>query len=109
MGAFVGRVGELAALGEIGDVARQGGVRAAVIVGDPGSGKSRLLTEAAARIALPRQFHLVGFEPEAEVPFAAASELLRALTAEGPEGRRLQDVVFGTAPKDASPLEPLRI
>ena len=55
-----------------------GEVAAAIVVGDPGSGKSRLLGEAAARTDLPNHFRVVGFEPESEVPLAAASEFLRA-------------------------------
>jgi predicted NACHT family NTPase len=65
MGALVGRVAELAALDEVGRVAAvHGEVAAAIVVGDPGSGKSRLLAEAAARADLTDQFRLVGYEPE---------------------------------------------
>jgi predicted ATPase len=79
MNTFVGRIDELAALAQIADVAIRGEAAAAIVVGDPGSGKSRLLGEAAARTDLPNRFRVVGFEPESEVPLAAASELLRAL------------------------------
>jgi DNA-binding CsgD family transcriptional regulator len=109
MSAFVGRAGELAALSEIGNAARRDEVAAAVIVGDPGSGKTRLLAEAAARIELPNRFRVVGFEPEAEVPLASASDFLRALTAAAPQGSRLEALVFGAATADAAPLEPIRI
>jgi predicted NACHT family NTPase len=48
MSAFVGRRDGLAELGEItGAAAAAGHLAAAVVVGDPGSGKSRLLAEAA--------------------------------------------------------------
>jgi DNA-binding CsgD family transcriptional regulator/tetratricopeptide (TPR) repeat protein len=108
MSAFVGRVGELAALAEIERAAVQGEVAAAIVLGDPGTGKSRLLTEAAARAELPKEFRVVGYEPERDVPLAAASEFLRALTDER-HGRRLGALLFEADPKEASPLDPIRI
>ena len=68
MSRFVGRVAELAALHEITDAAVEGGVAAAIVIGEPGSGKSRLLAEAAARAELSNRFHIVGYEPERHVP-----------------------------------------
>jgi DNA-binding NarL/FixJ family response regulator len=109
MSVFVGRRDELAALAEISRAAVRGEVAAAIVVGDPGSGKSRLLGEAAARTDLPNQFRVVGFEPESEVPLAAASEFLRALTNATPQGGQLETLVFGAAPEDAWPLEPVRV
>ena len=109
MSAFVGRRDELAALAEISGASVRGGVTAAIVVGDPGSGKSRLLGEAAARTGLATHFCVVGFEPESEVPLAAASEFLRALASATPQGRRLEELVFGAAAEDASPLEPIRV
>src|SRR3989442_280386 len=50
MSAFIGRADELAVLDHVGGA----GVAAAVVVGDPGSGKSRLLAEAAGRSASTR-------------------------------------------------------
>jgi DNA-binding NarL/FixJ family response regulator len=109
MSAFVGRVNELAALTEIGRAHVRGGVAAAIIVGDPGSGKSRLLAEAAGRADLSNQFRVVGYEPEREVPLAAASGFVRALADATPHGRRLEALLFDAGPEDASPLEPIRI
>ena len=109
MTAFVGRRDELAALAEISRAAVRGGLAAATVVGDPGSGKSRLLAEAAARTELPTHFRVVGFEPESEVPLAAVSEFLQALASATPQGRRLGELVFGAAPEGASPLEPIRV
>ena len=71
MSAFVGRRDELAALAEISRGVVRGEVAVAVVVGDPGSGKSRLLGEAATRTELPSHFRVVGFEPESEVPLAS--------------------------------------
>src|SRR5205814_5416274 len=48
MSAFVGRVDELASLAEIADAAVRGNVAAAVIMGDPGGGESRVLAVAGA-------------------------------------------------------------
>jgi predicted ATPase len=109
MSVFVGRVDELAALCEIAAATAGGQVAAAVVVGDPGSGKSRLLTEAAARARLTNRFAVVGYEPESDVPLAAASDFLRALADAAPQGRRLEGLMFGRADEEASPLEPLRV
>lgn len=109
MSAFVGRVDELAALAGIDEAARRGAIAAAVIVGDPGSGKSRLLLEASARALLPNTFRVAGYEPEREVPLAAASDFLRALADATPQERRLEALFFEAEPEDASPLDPIRI
>ena len=61
---FVGRTDELAALAAAAEAAAAGNVAAVMIVGEPGSGKTRLLHEAAARSQLSPQLHVVGYEPE---------------------------------------------
>jgi DNA-binding NarL/FixJ family response regulator len=109
MSVFVGRVEELGVLGQIAGAAARGRVAAAIVVGDPGSGKSRLLAEAAARARLPNRFSVVGYEPESEVPLASVSDLLRALADATPQARRLGALVFGRADEEASPFEPLRV
>src|SRR5215213_1600906 len=109
MSVFVGRVEELGVLGQIAGAAARGRVAAAVVVGDPGSGKSRLLVEAAAQARLPNLFSVVGYEPESEVPLASVSDLLRALADATPQARRLEALVFGRADEEASPFEPLRV
>jgi DNA-binding NarL/FixJ family response regulator len=80
MAAFVGRVDELASLGEIAAAAARGDVAASVVVGEPGSGKSRLLAEAGDRDGLPNLFRVTGYEPERQVPLASAADLLRELS-----------------------------
>src|SRR5687768_8997607 len=109
MSAFVGRVEELAALGEIARAAEGGHAAAAIVTGDPGSGKTRLLREAAVRTHLSSRFSLIGYEPESEVPLAAASDFLRALSEVRPGGDRLDALVFGAGPAEVAPLEPLRV
>jgi DNA-binding CsgD family transcriptional regulator len=108
MSAFVGRAEELAALDEVGRAAGAGDVAAAVVVGDAGSGKSRLLAEAADRGALARVFRVAGYEPERRVPLAAASDLLRTLI-ETPTGRPLGVLLFDPARERSSALEPMRV
>ena len=109
MSAFVGRTNELAALDEVRRAASAGDVAAAVVVGEPGSGKSRLLAEVADRGELEGVFRVIGYEPERHVPLAAASDLLRAL-AEGPQtGRRLGELLFEAVPEEESTLEPVRV
>src|SRR5881409_2124794 len=95
MSGFVGRRDELAELGEITDAAAAGHVAAAVVVGEPGSGKSRLLAEAAVRAPLSNRFRIVGYEPERAVPLAAASDLLLVLAARAPAAHGLETLLFG--------------
>lgn len=109
MTAFVGRRDELAELGEITAVAAAGQVAAAVVVGEPGSGKTRLLAEAAMRAPLSNRFHVVGYEPERDVPLAAASDLLLTLAAKAPEGHRLEALLFAGDREEAASLQPLRV
>src|SRR5918999_5480130 len=86
MAAFVGRVDELASLGEIAAAAARDEVAAAVVVGDPGAGKSRLLAEVADRAGRLNLFRVTGYEPGRQVPLASAADLLRALAVFDPEG-----------------------
>jgi DNA-binding CsgD family transcriptional regulator len=109
MSAFVGRAEELAALDEVGSAASAGEVAAAIVVGEAGCGKSRLLVEAADRTGLARVFRIIGYEPERQVPLAAASELLRALV-DAPAGRQLGALLFDPAAHErSSALEPVRV
>jgi DNA-binding CsgD family transcriptional regulator len=104
--AFVGRAQELAALREV--VRRSAaGPSAAVVVGEPGSGKSRLLAEAREETLLPQTLVVAGYEAERNVPLAAASGLLRVLAAARPHGAQLDKLLYGGG--EASELEPLRV
>jgi DNA-binding CsgD family transcriptional regulator len=108
MSVFVGRREELAELDEIAGAAAAGDVAAAVVVGDPGSGKSRLLAEAAGQAPLSNRFRVFGYEPEREVPLAAAADLLLALAATA-GARGLEALLLGDAREEAAALQPLRI
>ena len=92
---FVGREQELGALRSlIGEVVQ--GPRAAFIVGEPGIGKTRLLQEATDRAEDLRRLHLVGFEPERQVPLGAAIGMLRAVSRfGGVAGERLSSILEG--------------
>jgi DNA-binding CsgD family transcriptional regulator len=107
MSVFVGRVDELAALEGVAAAAAAGDVAAAVVIGDPGSGKSRLLAEVAVPEAA-RSFRVVGYEPERDVPLAASADLLRALGDATPAGRRLRALAFDGGEERAA-LEPMRV
>ena len=100
-GVFVGRRDELATLRALVETGRRGPV-VGVVLGDPGSGKTRLLREAAADAQVARRFDVVGYEPERSVPLAAVAPLLRMLGREGTMLRRL-------LVEDTGALEPVRI
>ena len=105
----MGREEELAAVLDLAQgVVRGGGPAVALVLGDPGSGKSRLLTEACSRITLPEQVLLAGYEPEATIPLAVAGGLLRRLAAVPGPGGTVAALVFDPVP-EAGPVEPVRL
>jgi DNA-binding CsgD family transcriptional regulator len=76
---FIGRATELAAILALPALARRSGrAAAAMVIGQPGSGKSRLLGRVATALDGPAG-RLVGYEPFQSVPLAAAADLLREL------------------------------
>lgn len=72
---------------------------AALVVAEPGAGRSWLLAEVRKHKFLKTDLSLLGYEPERRVPLTAAREILRRL---GLAGRELTDLSGG-------PLEPLRL
>jgi len=104
---FVGRTAELHSIVENASLGARDGPTAALIVGEPGSGKSRLLQEASKLVDVPRRLHVSGYEPERGVPLASAAALLRALVEVPEHGEALEALLFG-APT-GSPLESVRI
>ena len=94
---FVGRRGELDALRTLILGARsRRGARAAVITGEPGSGKSRLVAEAIRQAEGLSVIRVTGFEPSQPIPLAAAGELLRRLSRAPHHGGKLEELVFGS-------------
>ena len=104
---FVGRRHELATLtGLVRRAMRERTPAAALVSGDPGSGKTRLLAEVVREATAFRVVRLVGFEPMHQVPLGAAADLIHVLANGSSAGHVLDRLVFGdggTAP------DPLRI
>ena len=105
---FVGRQRELDELGGlIQRSSRAQAPAAAVVTGEPGSGKTRLLAEIMARPTDARRVRVVGFEPNQAVPLAAIGDVIRDLSTVAVHGPRLQALVFGG--RDRISRAPLRI
>ncbi len=72
-----GRDAELAALSDLLDQARKGTSGTLVLRGDPGIGKTALVSQVAARADGFRLIRAAGIEEESELPFAGLHLLLR--------------------------------
>jgi len=72
-----GRDAELAALSDLLDQARQGTSGTLVLRGDPGIGKTALVTHATAAADGFRVIRVAGIEEESDLPFAGLHLLLR--------------------------------
>ncbi|HUG29227.1 MAG TPA: AAA family ATPase [Candidatus Limnocylindria bacterium] len=105
---FVGRQAELNEL--ISLIQRAEAERApagGLIEGEPGSGKTRLLAEAARRPTASEVIALAGFEPSQRIPLGAAGPLLRRLARVPAHGALLDRLAFGGP--DGEGRDPLRI
>src|SRR3990170_4968119 len=77
--AFVGRDAELTKLELLCQASSRGRAGAGLVVGDPGSGKTRLLAELRGRMGAVRSLEIRGYEPERGIAFAAARDALVSL------------------------------
>ena len=106
-GCFVGRAAEVAALRDLCRQVVLGRVSAvAVVVGDPGSGKTRLLAEFQSLVDVREQISICGYELEQNVPLACARGLLERLKG-APGGEALEELAFGSRP--GAPVEQVRL
>jgi DNA-binding CsgD family transcriptional regulator/tetratricopeptide (TPR) repeat protein len=102
---FHGRDAELSILEDLASRAAADRLpTSAIVIGDPGTGKSRLLDEAASRSPIRRSVRVRGFEAEAEIGLAAVRELLEEMARVPEAGRPLVALLEGRA---AAPVEPL--
>ncbi|MDC7120853.1 AAA family ATPase [Cellulomonas fimi] len=76
---IVGREAERAAVAAVLDAARRGEGAALVLSGEPGAGKSALLTDVLAGVDDLRVLRVRGVESESPLAFAALHRLLRPL------------------------------
>jgi DNA-binding NarL/FixJ family response regulator len=106
-GVFVGRFAEIDALCALGGVVAAGRAGAAVVVAEPGLGKTRLLAEVVPRLEYPC-LQLQGFEPAREIPLGAAGGLLRELALAPEVGDRLDALLVGDLGAGGG-LETLRV
>jgi DNA-binding CsgD family transcriptional regulator len=104
MAAFVGRTEELHVLEDLLALADDGPT-ASLVVGDPGTGKTRLLQEIAERADIANSFRVIGYEPETQVPLSSAAAFLREISGGSAAGRRLAQMVF----EESEQLEPVRV
>jgi DNA-binding NarL/FixJ family response regulator len=100
---LVGRERELSAILRLApDALGRQGPAVALLTGDPGQGKTRLVAEVAARVEHVDRLWAQGFEPERNVPLAAAGDLLRRLAP-------LETAVTLDPERPGSSIEPIRI
>lgn len=103
MGAIFGRARELSALHDVaGRESRDGQVTVVLVEGDPGSGKTRLLTEFLRELPTA-PVTVACYEPERRLPLSLGRSLARALSRRSEAAREiLSPFVAGGA---VTPLE----
>ena len=92
---FVGRGSELGRLRELAEAGARAPA-AAVVIAEPGLGKTRLLAELEGHLEVPL-VRLHGYESAREIPLAAAAALLRTLSGVPEAGGRLDALLLGEA------------
>lgn len=108
-GRFVGQESELRSLHAILDQSvDRPGPAVGIVVGAPGSGKSRLLNQVIAGTSRP-VLRVIGYEAEHGVPLTAARDLLRELSRRGDRGRQLRALAFGRQAALGQGATPLRL
>ena len=108
MGApSVGRDHELRAIADVADsVLRERRPAGILVLGEPGMGKTRLLAEAGEPAGFVQRLPVQGYEPERNVPLAAAREMLRRLS----DSADLEvDPIAVMADDRSATLEPIRL
>ena len=99
---FVGRAAEVATLRDLCELVFHDHFPAvAVVVGDAGVGKSRLLAELRNLDGVPASISIAGYELEQSVPLTCARELVEQLC-EAPEGGALGELVAQARPSGDS-------
>ena len=83
----------------------RGEPEAVLVLGDPGSGKSRLLAELRKQSNIGEPIAVGGYEPERSVPFAAVRGLLHELRTVPGDG---VDVLSVESVPGAAPVEQLQ-
>ena len=103
----MGRDVERAALEELtARAAREGAPAAAVILGDAGTGKSRLLEEAARASPIEKQLRIAGYELEQELAFASVRELAKGVAGLSGVDNALEDLLSA---RGGGPVQPLQV
>lgn len=91
---FVGRFAEIDTLCALTDLVAVGQPAAALVVAEPGLGKTRLLAEVVRRLKFPC-IQLQGYEAAQEIPLGTAGNLLRKLARAPTAGDRLEALLVG--------------
>ncbi|MGZ5362023.1 MAG: AAA family ATPase [Solirubrobacterales bacterium] len=104
---LLGRASELERVGDLAGNARKGSGGALLIVGEPGIGKTSLLSAATARIDGLRAIRVAGIEAEASLPYAALGEAVAPLLGElerlpGPQAEAIE-AALALIPAPAGP------
>ena len=99
---FVGRSAQLRQLNDVLSLVERRGPVAAVVVGDPGVGKSRLLAEVVRTQEWPC-FRVQGYHNARGIALGAAGGLLRELSKAPTVGGRLDSLLVGEAGRPTEP------